>query len=94
MTLYYIRCVKTDWYQLAKFEDRNRPEEVYDIVGGKCDCPASWRGPCKHLKLLARWKEQVAKALPHDMYAYDTTTDSFVKLPFDDTKLAEILKDL
>lgn len=67
--MYLIRQKYSDVYEVAKFDERDRPESVYTIQKGKCNCPASYRTKkCKHLNLLDAFKAQ-----KEGVYSYDFT---------------------
>lgn len=74
---YYITQHSRTHFEVAKFGDRNAPEDVYDIVSGHCNCPSP-KSPCKHVLMLRRW---LKLDHPEDFY-FDITTDAFVKHRF------------
>lgn len=55
MSQYILRKVKFST-ELAKFEDTDRPIDVYTIREKKCNCPSRYRS-CKHVKIAAEWEK-------------------------------------
>ena len=43
-------------HTIAKWGDRNEPEEIYSITERGCSCPAGYRRRCKHFKLVDSFK--------------------------------------
>jgi len=57
--MYLVRQKFSDEYEVAKFDERDRPESVYKIKKNKCSCPASYRTKrCKHINLLESFKSK------------------------------------
>ena len=54
--MYLIRQLKNNEFQIAKFEDRRYPVDVYTISKNRCNCPAI-RNACKHKTILAEWQK-------------------------------------
>lgn len=55
MSQYLIRKNKHK-LELAKFEDSDRPIDVYTIADNKCNCPSRYAN-CKHKKLAVIWQK-------------------------------------
>jgi len=53
--MYYIPRMGKHGYELAKFEDRSFPIEVYHTYDKRCDCP-SFKRPCKHISIMKAWE--------------------------------------
>lgn len=65
--MYAVRAINSNVFEVAKFEDRNFPVDVYTIKKGKCNCPASWRSTsCKHSKLVEEFKKDTTKVFMFD----------------------------
>mgnify|MGYP006935540783 CR=1 FL=1 len=80
--MYLVRQVKKNVFEVAKFEDRNFPVDVYTITNNKCNCPASWRSSsCKHRKLVDEFKKDTNTVYEF----YLSATNAVTK-----TKIAEL----
>ena len=42
-------------HEIAKFEESNRPLDVYRVSERKCDCPSRYL-TCKHVKIFKTWQ--------------------------------------
>lgn len=74
-TLYYFRKIGTDNCEVAKFVDGGkRPDEVYKIINGQCNCHRAWNGKhvCKHMTMYTYWVNRGAKseAVDYDANVY------------------------
>jgi hypothetical protein len=69
---YTIRRLNTtnDLFELAKFDDRADPDEVYTVDKSRCNCPATVPN-CKHKRMLTHWQRELFQvpgiALEEDM---------------------------
>lgn len=54
MAQYVVRKNKYK-IELAKFEDSDRPFDVYNITEGRCNCPSRYKN-CKHTKIAKTWE--------------------------------------
>lgn len=73
-TEYCVREVGPSRYEVAKFTDHKRPDEVYLVLEGRCTCPGSVRSnnPCTHLKLVTTLVEN---EIPFVGMFWDKDTD-------------------
>lgn len=68
-TLYFFRALNTKVCEVAKFVDgRKRPDEVYKLYNGSCNCFGSKRGTreCKHVIMYKSWQKLGAKSVAID----------------------------
>lgn len=56
MSQYVLRKLKHS-IELAKFEDTDRPIDVYSIANNNCNCPSRYK-KCKHVKIATEWQKQ------------------------------------
>ena len=91
MTQYYFKQINRNWIAIAKFTDSSEPDDTYDVISGKCNCPAGWRGPCKHLRYVKAWKEAATGAPPNAVLMYDDETDKFITPEWYDTQVIDNL---
>ena len=56
--VYLIRKKDKYRYEMAKFEDRREPVDIYTVSARGCSCPSRVR--CKHFGILEAWQ-----GLPH-----------------------------
>jgi hypothetical protein len=93
MAEYYIRRINVEdqpnrlYFTVAKFMDRNEPEQVYTIQGRtldtmNCNCPASHRDPnCKHRWMLQGWLDNLTD-IDKVTHYYSDKEDAFVEHPY------------
>lgn len=86
--LYTFREMGQGNYEVAKFDDRKRPIEVYDIYGGHCNCPSP-KVLCKHIIMLNDWKKQESRA----GLAFDSDLKLFIRF-VDPEGLHNLLKGI
>lgn len=52
----YVIRKKEKSVELAKFDETDRPIDVYTIAQGRCNCPSRYK-VCKHTKIVTKWNK-------------------------------------
>ncbi len=71
---YYVSQASLLRFTVAKFDGKDEPIEVYDVLDEHCNCPSP-KVPCKHVIMLRKW---LKLDIPANYY-FDADKDTFVK---------------